>query len=349
MSAPLVLAANNGGLGGAEIMQLALAEAARELGADVLLAGPDTGDGLLHRAAQAGFAVVPLPPGRPEYMRALRRWDSGRHARVLWCLGLVPALATTGRPGRVLHLHRVPRGAQYLALGIARAGVLATWAPSEYLARRLPGGQVLPNWTRDLAGLARPPGPTGANATGGAPHVGFLGRLVPEKGVDVLAAAMTEVHARTGARLVVAGEPLYGNAADTRRVDTAVDSLGTLARRVGWVDPTAFLPTLDVLVVPSVEPESFGLVAAEAMSAGVPLVVTAAGGLAELPPRGHPWVVPPGDPAALAGAVVDALQAAPERRAALVAACRERWESSFSPSVGRRRLAAALREVGALG
>ena len=78
---------------------------------------------------------------------------------------------------------------------------------------------------------------------------------------------------------------------------------------------------LDVLVLPSVEPESYGLVLVEALSSGTPVVTTDHGGPPEIVARAAPGTalaVPPGDVAALA----DALSAlvpqhtSPERRRA---------------------------------
>ena len=100
--------------------------------------------------------------------------------------------------------------------------------------------------------------------------LGYLGRLGPEKGVEVMLAAAE----RAGVTVRVAGA-----GQDSYRDD--------LARRfpraefVGQVDANEFLSSIDALVVPSVWEEPFGRVAAEAAILGVPSIISQRGGLAE--------------------------------------------------------------------
>lgn len=136
--------------------------------------------------------------------------------------------------------------------------------------------------------------------------VGFLGRLVPEKGVHGLLEAIA-LDARLHARVAGAG-PL----SEQLREDAA--RLG-IASRVQWtdaIDPSgvvAFYQGLDVLAVPSTPrpgwTEQFGRVAIEAMACGVPVVTSDAGALPEVV-AGAGIVVPHGDATALAPALVEA-------------------------------------------
>ena len=99
------------------------------------------------------------------------------------------------------------------------------------------------------------------------------------------------------------------------------------ARLAGSADE--FFSRVDVAVFPSVWDESFGLVAAEAMEAGCPVIVSDAGGLPEVVGPDHPWVVPRGDAAALADVLADAIDALPADET--TAAQHRRWEVRVLP------------------
>ena len=78
---------------------------------------------------------------------------------------------------------------------------------------------------------------------------------------------------------------------------------------------------LDVLALPSIEPESYGLVLVEALASGTPVVATDHGGPPEIVARATPGTaraVPPGDADALAAALFELLpeRTSPERRRA---------------------------------
>ena len=99
----------------------------------------------------------------------------------------------------------------------------------------------------------------------------------------------------------------------------------------GWHDH-AELPDIfnasDVIVLPSAQ-EPFGQVLVEGMACGLPAIAVDAGGPSTIVEHGCTgWLVPPGDEAALAAALVDAVNRAAERRrrgAAAYAAMRERY------------------------
>ena len=104
-----------------------------------------------------------------------------------------------------------------------------------------------------------------------------------------------------------------------------------------------FFDAVDVAVVASTAPESFGLAAAEAMAAGVPVVVSDAGALIEVVGPAHPWVSRAGDAEDLARALAAALDADP---APVVAAARDRWQHLYSPAAGRAAVRALLEDLG---
>jgi glycosyltransferase involved in cell wall biosynthesis/GT2 family glycosyltransferase len=136
--------------------------------------------------------------------------------------------------------------------------------------------------------------------------VGFLGRLVAEKGLHTLLDAAA-LEPRLRLRIAGAG-PLAGElqaAAATRGLADRVDLVGPIAPDA----VPAFYTTLDVLAVPSIArrgwTEQFGRVAVEAMASGIPVVSSDAGALPDVV-GGAGLVVPAGDAGALATALVEA-------------------------------------------
>jgi glycosyltransferase involved in cell wall biosynthesis len=144
--------------------------------------------------------------------------------------------------------------------------------------------------------------------------IGFAGRLAAEKGVHVLLDAL-ELLLAAGhdARLLIAGntETVIGEAAYRRRILTRLAGLGDRCRLLGVVEPelSAFYAACDVLALPSLNcTESFGLVQAEAMLCGTPVVASDLPGV-RMPVRwtGFGRIAPPGDAAELAEALAGVL------------------------------------------
>jgi glycosyltransferase involved in cell wall biosynthesis len=130
--------------------------------------------------------------------------------------------------------------------------------------------------------------------------IGFLGRLVMEKGLDIFAEAMTELTRRNIAhRVLVVG---IGPAQDwfAERAPEAVfagfQSGNDLGRAVA---------SMDIFLNPSVT-ETFGNVTLEAMACGVPVVAARATGSDVLVANGETgYLVPPRDTGAYADALAD--------------------------------------------
>lgn len=332
------IASNQGEVAGGEVMLLQLADAARDLGRSVTVVGPDSPSELCDLAAEQGHQVVRVPGAGPAaYLRGLRRWDRAHRRGMLWCNGLRPAFATAGRPGRVVHLHQSPTGANALLARVARRGALATVVPSRATARTVDSAVVLPNWS--LPATARTP-----RSLGDPVVLGFLGRLSPDKGVDVLGVAVQELLRRTPGRyrLLLAGESRFVPAKEAAKVDAALAPLGDAVQRAGWMERQHFFDAVDLAVFPSVWQEAFGLVAGEAMAARVPFVVSDAGALPEVVGPDYPWTARRGDPSDLADVIERAL-AAP--RDEIVERSYHRWLQHFSPDAGRAALAALLTQL----
>ena len=150
------------------------------------------------------------------------------------------------------------------------------------------------------------------------PIVGFVGQIVPRKGVTTLITAMADVVAQLpDALLVIVGsappdETEYE--AECRRLTTAL-GLDKHVRFVGYRrDVPAFMRTFDVFALPT-RSEPFGKVVIEAMAAGCPVVASRVGGIPEIVTDDDlGTLVPPDAPAALSTALVDYLTNPARRR-----------------------------------
>jgi glycosyltransferase involved in cell wall biosynthesis len=168
----------------------------------------------------------------------------------------------------------------------------------------------------------------------GDPMIVFVGSLIARKGIDVLLAAWSGVHARRpDAKLVLVGRDDFPAAsADSRFLDAhlALMPAGTRqsVRRLGLRnDPERFLGAADAFAFPS-RREGFGSVIIEAMSSGLPCVVAEMPGITDFvfnapslagaaaPEPTDGIVVGQDDPTALASALLDCF-ARPERAAAI--------------------------------
>ena len=123
------------------------------------------------------------------------------------------------------------------------------------------------------------------------------GRIERPKGLDVLIEALGEMTVRDGVQLLIIGGDERSVAEVARLRQIAVDAgVSDLVRFVGSVTHEqigAYYNAADVVVMPS-RYESFGLVAAEAMASGVPVVASRVGGLASTVSDGNtgyliPW------------------------------------------------------------
>lgn len=164
-------------------------------------------------------------------------------------------------------------------------------------------------------GLARAPEPLAREAARGRLSVpadrftvALIGRISDWKGQDVLARALAEpALSAIEAVGLVAGDPAPGQEDAAERLDRLADELGLGDRllRLGYrEDVETVLGAADAVAVPSTRPEPLGLVALEAAAAGLPVVASRGGGVAEIVRDGQTGrLVRPGDAGALAGAL----------------------------------------------
>lgn len=170
--------------------------------------------------------------------------------------------------------------------------------------------------------------------------VGFVGRLVREKGVLELVAA---AGARPGVKLWLVGPDERGAKRDALQPETL-----TAVPHVRWLGLQRDMPPLyaamDVVVLPS-HREGFPRTLLEAAAMARPIVATAIRGCREaVSPGVTGLLVPPGRPAALRGAL-DALLGDPPRRRQLGLAARTRAIARFDERAVFERIALAYREL----
>jgi glycosyltransferase involved in cell wall biosynthesis len=156
-----------------------------------------------------------------------------------------------------------------------------------------------------------------------------VGRLHPEKGYEHLFQALPRVREQLDHPLVllVAGA---GPFEDEFRRQVAALGCDREVRFLGFrTDASSLMAAADLVVLPSVA-EAFGIVLAEALYIGTPVVATKVGGIPEIVDDGVDGVlVPPANSEALAEAIAGLLND-PERRAEMTGAGREKVERRFS-------------------
>jgi glycosyltransferase involved in cell wall biosynthesis len=185
--------------------------------------------------------------------------------------------------------------------------------------------------------------PTDGLSTPARRTIAFVGRIVREKGLDVLIEALSSCPDRWDG-LLVAGEGW-----DRERCHRLVHryGIGSKVEFLGHLDAAGVRGVFDaarVVAVPSRWPEPFGIVGLEAMAAGRPVVASGVGGIPEWLDDGRTGVlVPPGDPRALARALVSVL-AEPGRAETMGAEGRRQIER-FSPESHLRQLLAVYEQA----
>ena len=179
------------------------------------------------------------------------------------------------------------------------------------------------------------------------PLVGWIGRVSHEKGADVLIEALARMSA---ARPLVA---FVGDGPERESLAARAAALG-LTDRLYWLglvpDAGLLASAFDVFVLSS-RTEGTPIALLEAMAARLPIVATAVGGVPDVVSKDEAWLVPSGDPAALAAAL-DAALADPALARARGEAARRRVERDFHPDAwlgAHEALYASVRRAGRRG
>lgn len=138
---------------------------------------------------------------------------------------------------------------------------------------------------------------------------GFIGRLSPDKGIEILLRAFQALRG-TQCRLRIAGsgDKGYVNKLRERYNDPRIEWLG-------FIDPDHFYHSVDVVVIPSIWADPLPYVCVEALRAGNGIICANSGGLPEIASLGEAVaVVAPGNVDSLANALRDALGNPPHWR-----------------------------------
>ncbi|MDP4005898.1 glycosyltransferase family 4 protein [Methylobacterium sp. NEAU K] len=246
-------------------------------------------------------------------------------------------LAARLLPGRsIVHVHEIPEGS---VLKVLRWLIRWSGANVVFNSRATEAAYALPAGaaaTRVVYnGIAGPAEPNRQVYDGTRPlRVLMLGRISRIKGQDVLVEALASLPdtVRRRIELRIVGSA-FEDAAREEALAAQIAEAG-LSEQVSLQpfvdDPAALYRWADVATMPSQRPESLGRVAIEAMSFGVPPLVTRIGGLPEVVEDGKTgWVVPPGSPQPIAAALAR-IATDPARWRGFGEAARERYENLFS-------------------
>jgi len=143
--------------------------------------------------------------------------------------------------------------------------------------------------------------------------IGMIGRLTEAKGQEVFLKAFARVCSQVpeAKGLIVGGDP-DARGTHLEVLQTLAEQLGIRERLhfAGWQKETGpYVDAMDIVVQSSIIPEAFGLVVAEAMAEGKPVVASEVGGVPELI-QDHVTglLVPPKDPERLSKALLELIQ-----------------------------------------
>lgn len=186
---------------------------------------------------------------------------------------------------------------------------------------------------------------SGWGAQAGDAVILLPGRLTAWKGQGVAIDALAALN-RSDLILVCAGDA-QGRDAYRQSLIARAARAGVRLHLPGHVeDVPAALAAADIVLTPSIEPEAFGRATAEAMAMGRPVIAAAHGGALEIILPGETgWLSAPGDPAALAAQLAQALKARPDQIARMGAAGRARAAVRFSKTALQTATLRVYREL----
>ena len=298
----------------------------------------------LARLATLGLMALPIAVAR-----ALRRIRESDLVYVNTTVVADYLIAARLLPGRsIVHVHEIPEGA---VLRVLRGLIRWSGANVVFNSRATEEAYAMPaNVTARVVynGIAGPARPNGQDYDGSRPlRVLMLGRISRIKGqdelVEAVAALPRAVREKVALRIVGSAfeDPAREEALAARIREAGLE--GQVSMQPFVADPSDLYRWADVVAMPSQMPESLGRVAIEAMSYGVPALVTGLGGLKEVVADGLTgWVVPAGSSRPIADALAR-IVTEPANWRGFGAAARARYDSVFSEGTAAEGISAMLR------
>lgn len=312
-------------------------------------------DGInIQRIRASGVEVVPLTPWRRAWqlLRVIRRQqvclihnnnELYSHTATLLAsvLTRVPCIVSLRATRALTRRERVwvPCVRRFLAVSEAtRQAYVTAGIPEGQIETMLDGIDVR-RFAPSTNGCATPPGITLAPRR---LTVGFVSRLIPEKGVaELLRAARRVVQQLPQVQfLLVGGDPSGRHLPTWQRMVRELQ-LGDHVQFTGWrKDLDALTPCFDIAVQASKYWEGWGMSLLEAMACNKPVVATRIGGVPEIVEDGVTgFLVAPGDEAALAQSLLRLLRDGALRRS-MGQAGRRRAEMLFDQRDQAKRMEA---------
>ena len=322
----------------------------------------------IRRALFTPVGVLQLPGQLAATCRALDAVAAGRRVGLVYSNTLAvlggAVWAWRRRGPHLWHVHEILLHPALVRRGLPR---LAAWASGHVLANSRQTQAWLEREAPSLAGrvstvfngLGPVPAPDAASAAAAAAVRARLGlrdgdvlatlagRINAWKGQDLLIEALARLAAAPGGpplHVAIVGDVFAGQEALRERLhaQVAAAGLGTHVHFLPFVaDIWPVWRASDIAVVPSTEPEPFGMVAIEAMACGLPVVAAAHGGLLDIvEPEATGLLFTPRSAVALADALARlAADAALRQRLGAAGAARQARHFSLAAQVAQTRTA----------
>jgi glycosyltransferase involved in cell wall biosynthesis len=180
----------------------------------------------------------------------------------------------------------------------------------------------------------------------GPSYIGTVGRLIGLKGVQTLLDAMPAIlKERPETMLLIIGDGPYQSGLEKLTAELGLGNKVFFIGRIEHDQLPMWMNSLDVLVQPSIGDESFGIIIAEAMSCGKPVVATLSGGVPEIVSDGKTGFIVPKREEKLLAEKIALLLRDKNLAAAMGIKARERVIAEFTWEKVAQRLIRVYNEV----